>query len=188
MRWAAGMWLLALAYATVRYATFDATRAPEFPLYVLNKSLAFAAIGSFVASYFVHREETIRGLGQLGVGMALGHTALSLLLLATRSVTVLGRPSEPLAVHVQLGLVAGVIAMLALLWQHVHVGSSLVRMVRRAVLGAGAVHVALLGVPTWNALHPWHTGLPPITLVAGTVLVVTAVEAWRRGTTLLLHP
>lgn len=182
--WVVGVWCAAFGYAAVRYVGVGPVAATELPLYIFNKGLSFAALTLFALTYISPSKARSRAMGQAGTWMVFMHAALSTLLFATGYFESFFTASGALRLRVQLGLLVGVTAVVALMWQRAHPRDRHVRAVRKAIVAGAGLHVAMLGAPGWLEPSKWHGALPPITLLAAAIVVGLVVGVWSRGRSL----
>ena len=172
------------AYAALRYIGFGDVSGSQLPLYVANKSVAYAGLAllalAFLAAPLGRRFPGLAALGlrahELGrAGLALTalHVALSVALLAPTYYPALFDESGHYTTLGGVGMLAGAVALVALLAQGRtpvlapdDPGRARLTRLGALVLAATLVHQVGLGWPGWTTPGQWPGGLPPITLLS----------------------
>ena len=96
-------------YAVIRYIVFGPVPIEGVPLYVLNKTLSFAALTLFAMTYLPGaRDSYARTFGICGTWLVFAHVLLSLLLFSTRAFTTFYSPSGQLYLHIQFAMLFGI--------------------------------------------------------------------------------
>lgn len=173
------IWAAAFAYAVVRYVVLGPVPASSIPLFVLNKSLSFAAVTLFAAST-VAPSSFARLFGVVATWSVFAHVLASVVLLAAGQFDGFTTADGALSLRVQAALLVGIVGLLALVWQRGRTPDRAVRFARRGVMAAALVHVTLLGAPGWARPDTWHGGLLPITLLSAAVAAF-GIAASLRG-------
>jgi len=167
-------------YAAIRYNVFKGVGWEHFPLFVMNKSIAWSgtillllagwqAVASRVdlvtSRYFIQAA----ALGGL-------HVLVSLVLLGPARYPDLFDRSMQLNLVGELALLGGVVATGCLVWVRSSMASAILLPL------AVAAHCAILGFRNWITPGAWPGRMPPITLLSAmaavAALVLTAV--WSR--------
>lgn len=188
-RLVAGIFFVALAYATLRYVVFADYETHRLFLQVLNKAVSLTAVFSLCLAYAVSplahlqprkfsRWAPLRTtLGLWGLGLAAWHVLASLVLMNPHYFPKLFEAGGMFNATGESSLMLGCLAFVCLL---VPAASSLpgieVRIGHRqwerfqkfglwSTYLAG-LHVAVMGFPGWFTPAGWPGGLPPITLLA----------------------
>lgn len=162
------IWAATFAYALLRYVVLGPVPASEIPLFILNKSLSFAAIVLFAASWFVPRAYG-RVFGVVGTWLAFTHAVVSVGLLLAGGFDGLRVDGGGLSWRGWGVVGLGVLGVVGLIWQRQVMGRRVVRAVRIGVVAIAVVHVTVLGWAGWWAPEAWYGGMVPITLVAAGV-------------------
>ncbi len=194
-----------LAYAVLRYheAFFGTDPTDQVPLFLLNKAVSVAAVlmialavgarvlgrapGRFGARLLQDR----RRIGLTGFGLAVAHSAMSLVLLTPDYYGKLYLMSGRMNLAGEVSTLVGLGALALLAWQSRLPAAGndddrrLLRRLGLSVLVLSAAHVAVIGWGGWFAVGRWPGGLPPITLIAFVIaaagLVMGLIPTRPRG-------
>jgi DMSO/TMAO reductase YedYZ heme-binding membrane subunit len=180
-----------LAYATVRYHVFSGVAWSQFPLFIFNKAVSFAAAALLAASYLAHDRDIAKRIGLAGFALALLHVFMSNTLLGPANYPKL-YVAGTFTLSGGICMLGGCVALLLLLapaFTSVPVVQEGMRAAdwrrwQRAglwALGAGAVHVAALGWQGWLQPTTWPGGLPPITLLSFALFAAPLALRLRRS-------
>jgi hypothetical protein len=183
MRSVAGVIVLSVLYATLRYNVFKGVAWEEWPTFILNKAAALAALLLVVAALVQPSRETGRDrLLAAARWLILLHVGLSLVLLGPASFAsfyVDGKLVATAALSMLIGTVAA--ASVPLLLRPATGGSPNDRLLRTGLFAfLPGLHAALLGFRNWGDPSSWPGYMVPITLIsflAGTVGLGTSL--WR---------
>lgn len=155
--------VLATAYAVVRYHVFGGVPWSRLPLYTLNKAVAFSAAALFAASCFARGPAT----GRIALWLAALHVFMSLALLGPSYYPKLYLDGG-LNFTGELATLAGCLAFALCLVPELTGG----RPLRNAVLAVAAAHVCAIGFTGWLTPRAWPGYMPPITLLSCLLLAV----------------
>lgn len=175
--------LLAEVYTLVRYHVLKGLPLAQWPFFLNNKALSLTALlliaWSLVPSQRAGRQgQRLRAtMGRVGLGLALVHGALSLVLLHPLNYPGFFNFARALNPKGQLSLGLGVASMgcliaSAVLFRNGRAAPELNRSrvhpsaLVRCGLAAAAGHVATMGFQGWMKPASWPGGMPPITLLA----------------------
>jgi hypothetical protein len=180
-----------LAYAVVRYHVFGPVPVEQFPLYVLNKAVSFAAVGALLLA----AAATARGRGAIA-GREWGRASGAFALLHVVMSLAMSGPAYYAGLHLDDGrytamggamMTAGAVATWAYLLMFVPNRSRPTRLapawgwVVLAGVAAGA-HCTFLGWNGWFTPERWHGGMPPITMLSAAIAYGAAVLCAARRT------
>jgi hypothetical protein len=170
-------------YAAVRYNVFKGVPWSQFPLYTMNKALAWSSVVMFTAvawSAFKKRSlAATNGFLSGGAALAAAHVLISLLLFGPVSFPNLFEDAGRISFNGGVSMLAGVLAAAAVLMVRKR-GSAI------AVLPfAVALHTSFMGAQTWLTPGKWPGYMLPITLLsflaAVAMLVIVILWAVRAG-------
>lgn len=150
--------VLATAYAVVRYHVFGGVPWSRLPLYTLNKAVAFSAAALFAAACFSRGWDA----GRIAVWLATLHVLMSLALLGPSCYPKLYLDGG-LNFTGDLALLGGCLAFALCLIPAATVA-------RYAVLAVAAAHVCAIGFTGWLTPRAWPGYMPPITLLSCLIL------------------
>ena len=192
-----------LAYAVVRYHLAGDVPWRHFPLFILNKATAFAAVIFVACSYLVgkvirwhdHDKQlrlvVIKFCGLMGFFLAGVHTIFSLCLLSPAYYGKFFDDGGRLTLEAEIAMSVGAIAIYFLLSPAV----TTLPMMAKAIGGvrwkrsqhAGytalalvVAHLVAMGYKGWLAPQGWHGGIPPVSLVAVVVALVPLLVKRKR--------
>jgi|GEM_PF-1400075 len=180
-------------YAYTRYVHGAGVPIDQLPLFLVNKTAAFAGIALFGAACVSRTSETRSRFGQLALGSIVVHVLFTMALLGPEYYGKLYRPDGRFSLLGGAALSCGAIGLVYLLQifcVHTLGARGLARSRARVTTGTvvlllAAAHVAFLGAGGWLSPESWALGMPPITLLgfvaavgfASGPLVVRAVRA-----------
>lgn len=206
----AGLFLLFLGYAILRYVVFAGVPASHIPVYVTNKAVAWLAVvlvgvsmgrgvlARRATDVAPDRQAARRWFGLAGYGFALLHVLLTVPLFTPAYYgKFFATPdgSTGLTLSAELSLLAGALATVLLVWQ-ARLGRSAAgsdgdprlapppAALRRpgwAALVLAAAHCTFMGWAGWGSPSAWPGGLPPITLLAVLSIGGVATTRWMPG-------
>ena len=189
MRYMAGfVFCAATAYTTLRYSVFKGVAWADWPSYVLNKSLALAALTLVMIEVFRRRRACGRDPHLLRAAglFAIIHILLSLALLSPAYYESLYSQGR-LTALAGTALALGAVAAAALLpgkprGRTMHPRTTSYRLgILGFVMGG---HAALQGFAGWFTPQKWPGMMPPITLIAFLMGVAALVASlWPAGAT-----
>lgn len=180
-------WVLAasVAYAVLRYNVFGTVSAEQIPIYIANKAISVASLVLLGLSRVVEEKPRRKWLGFVGLGGALVHLMMSLLVLQPAYLPRHFKPDATMKWNVELSVLAGVVSLVLLLWLAYSAGtqpverqapkSSLVRGFGRIALALVALHTLTLGYFTWAELGKWPGAMPPITMLSFGIAMVACL-------------
>ena len=185
----------ALVYAVLRYHIAGDVAWSHFPLFILNKATALAAVGFIAGSYLVGkiihwhdhdrqlRLVVIKFLGLMGFFSAGVHVFFSFALLTPAYYGKFFDPDGRMNFTGELSMTVGVIALFLLMAPAIAtmpmmakaLGSMRWKRGQRmgyATLALVSVHLFVMGYKGWMSPADWHGGMPPISLVAIVIAII----------------
>lgn len=202
-RWFAVVFGACLAYAVLRYHVAGDVPLRHFPLYVLNKATALAAVAFVACSYLVgkvfrwHDDDkamrlvVVKFCGLMGFFLAAAHTFMALCLLSPSYYAQFYDDDGKMSLVGEVSMLTGVLGLFFLLSPAIATIPGFAREVggtrwrRGQSLGylallLVAVHLVAMGVKGWLTPSRWEGGLPPISLVALLVAATPLAVKWMR--------
>jgi len=202
-KWFAAVFGTALVYAIVRYHLAGDVAWAHFPLFILNKATALAAVCFVAAAYLVGkvirwhdhdkalRLVVIKFCGLVGFFLAGIHALFSLALLTPAYYAKFFDLDGRLNLEGEVAMVVGVIGLFLLMSPAITtlpmmpkaIGGVRWKRSQRAgyvALGFVVMHLVAMGVEGWLAPSGWNGGLPPISLVAVVVALVPLLVKRQR--------
>jgi hypothetical protein len=185
-----------LAYAVTRYHLAGPVPWKDFPFFILNKALALDAFLLLALNFGVGPLNNLTGrvapswlnarkaLGMTGFLLALVHALMSFLLFKPEVYAHFFLDDGTLTLFAGISMLGGVLAFVVL-WAYnlsfqtfLREDKAFISFItsRRFLIWAlllGGVHVFFMGFEGWLRPAGWHGGMPPISLVAFTVFVIT---------------
>ncbi len=164
------MIVLSLAYATLRYSVFKGVRWQDWPVYVVNKAVALAALLLLVL--WLVRVRGGRGPAPMPLllgarRLAIIHAGLSLAILTPAYFPALFVDGT-LTLTANLSTLTGVLVVSGMLGTRSTPSESATHVHRLAAIAAiVGLHAAILGYGSWLTPSGWPGYLPPITLISG---------------------
>lgn len=206
--WVLGVWIPCLIYAIVRYNVFQGVEWVHVPLYIVNKSVAFAGVILIALAYAVGKafggpsgSENVRArakfLGLAGFAMITVHILMAMVLLSPANYAKFFAESGKLNLTGEMTFLFGVLAYGCLLipaiatLPYMHEALGMARWLTAQHMGYGTLalacgHTLAMGYKGWFDLASWPGSMPPITLLgflaALAALLVKAAQLVRRGT------
>ena len=178
-------------YAILRYHIFKGVEWSHFPLFIMNKILAFSGFILLVASLAlepVYRKQgtawftTRKFLGRTGMVLVIIHIIISFLLFRPEVFDKFFRADGTINAIGEWSMLMGALGIAAYLIIHNTFSkpeevNGFQKMVMSPTFGItaltlSALHVAIMGFEGWLTPREWHGGMPSITLVSVTVFVV----------------
>lgn len=185
----AGIIMLAIAYAVLRYHVAGPVPWKDFPFYILNKGFSLAAFVLLACNFGFGPLRNLgvpvpeswlaarKALGMTGFLLVLIHALMSFLLFKPAVYGSFFEADGTLTLTAGLSMLAGVLAFVVL-WAYNLSFQTFLRedrafiafiTSRRFLLVAflfGGAHLLFMGYAGWMKPAGWHGGLPPISLVA----------------------
>lgn len=198
VKWFAVIFGGSLLYAILRYHIAGDVEWQHFPLFILNKTIALAAVIFIACSYLIGkiipwhdhdkalRLVVIKFCGLVGFFLAGLHAFFSVLLLKPAYFAKYFEAGGQLNLQGELGMAAGVIALFFLLSPAIATLPSMPKAVgswrwKRGqrvgylALVLVAVHLTALGLKGWLTPQKWPAGLVPISLIAFIAAVIPLI-------------
>lgn len=187
-RWVLLAWGFCLGYAILRYNVFQGVAWAHLPLFIVNKSVAFAGVILIALAYLVGKlfggapgSEAVRArakfLGLSGFAMVTIHVLMSFVLLSPANYGKFFEPSGALSLTGELTFLFGVLAYACLLFPaiatlpYMYDSLGVARWLRAqhmgyATLALACGHTFVMGSKGWTDPSSWPGSMPPITLLA----------------------
>ena len=204
--WVLGTWIPCLAYAILRYNVFKGVEWVHLPLYIANKSAAFAGVILIGLAYAVgkafggppgseHVRARAKFLGLAGFSLITVHVLMSLVLLSPANYEKFFADSGKLNLSGELTFLCGVLAYGCLLFPAITTLPNMydamgmgrwltTQHMGYATLALACGHTAAMGYKGWIDLSTWPGSMPPITLLgflaALGALTIKGVRLMRR--------
>ena len=187
--------LLSIAYAIIRYHIAGPVPWKDFPFFILNKGISLAAIILLVFNFGFGPLKNLgvnvparwlnarKALGMTGFLLAFIHVLMSFMLFSPAVYGKLFETDGTLTLLAGLSMLGGVLSFIVL-WAynmsfqtHLRDDKAFITFItsRTFLIWAmllSAVHLVAMGFPGWLNPAGWHSGIPPISLVAITFFVV----------------
>jgi len=202
-KWLGVIFGAALAYSILRYHIAGDVTWNHFPLFILNKATALAAVVLVACSYLIgrvlrwHNDDpklklvVIKFCGLMGFSLAVIHAFFSVCLLTPAYFAKFFEEDGRLNLVGELGLAVGVVALWALAIPAITTmpmmpkalgGIRWKRTQRMGYLCLALVvaHMVVFGLKGWLSPEKWPSGLPPISMLAVTAAVIPlAAKLWQ---------
>lgn len=202
-KWFTVIFGASLIYAIVRYHLLGDVAWSHFPLFILDKAIAMAAVGFVASSYLVgkvfrwHDDDKVLRLvvikfcGLIGFFLAAVHALFALCLLSPAYFAKYFDADGRLNLEGELAMSVGVVALFFLMAPAI----TTLPMMPKALggwrwkrnqrggyvaLALVATHLVVLGFKGWLAPQGWHGGLPPISLIAVLIAVTPLIVKRKR--------
>ncbi len=178
-------------YAILRYNIFKGVEWTHFPLFIMNKILAFAGFVLLVLSMGlepIYRKQgmqwfiTRKFLGRTGMVLIVIHAIMSFLLFRPEVYSKFFAMDGTLNAIGEWSMLFGALGITAYLIMHnsfseMDQENGFQRFVRSPVFGISALsisclHVAIMGFEGWLTPREWHGGMPSITMVSTFVFLL----------------
>jgi DMSO/TMAO reductase YedYZ heme-binding membrane subunit len=193
----------ALGYSILRYHVTSEVAWTHFPLFILNKVTALAAVIFVACSYLIGRVirwhnadpkiklVVIKFCGLMGFSLAAIHAFFSVCLLTPAYFTKFFAEDGRLNLVGELGLAVGIVALWAVAIPAITTlpvmpkaigGKRWKRSQRMGYLCLSLVvaHMVVFGLKGWLSPETWPWGLPPISLLAVTAAAVPLIaKLWQ---------
>jgi len=173
--------LAALAYAILRYGFANDVPLNHWPAYILNKAVAYAALGCLVMAFW-GRDEPERRRRCFSLAFLLGsaHAFASAAMLGGGYYKELAAADGLLDWRGEVALAAGAAALALLFAPRVEKGADR-RVLTMWLFAVVGVHMLGLGAAKWFTPGSWAWGLPPISLLSFLTAIAGFVLAARSG-------
>ena len=192
--------LFTALYAIVRYHIFKGVEWSHFPLFIMNKILAFSGFILLVASFALEPVYRKRGTAWFVTRRFLGRTGMVLISIHIIISFLLFRPGvydnffaadgtiNPIG---EWSMLMGALGIVAYIVMHntfikPEEGNGFQKMVMSPAFGftaltLSALHVAIMGFESWLTPRDWPGGMPSITLVSVSVFLIGIILnlAWQ---------
>lgn len=203
--WVLAVWLPCLGYAIVRYNVFKGVEWTHLPLYIVNKSVAFAGVILLAMSYLSGKwfggpagTESVRAkakfLGLAGFSMISMHVLMAMVLLSPATYEKFYEASGKLSLTGEMTLLLGILAYGCLLFPaiatlpYMYDALGMQRWLKAqhmgyATLALACGHTFAMGSAGWIDTASWPGSMPPITLLgflAALAGVAAKAAAMRR--------
>ena len=195
-RWFLFLFGIPLTYAIVRYHVFGGVEWTHFPLFILNKASSLASVFFIAMSYLIGRKIKVyaddnakrlilvKFCGLIGFSLAAMHAFMSLLLFSPSYYPKMFAADGGLNLVGELSMVLGVVslwclaitAITSLPFMYDAVGADRWKRGQRMgylCLAFALGHVFVMGIAGWTKPTGWHGYLPPISMVAFIVALLT---------------
>jgi len=197
-KWFAAIFGASLVFAIVRYHFAEGVAWGHFPLFILNKVVALAAVIFVACSYLIGkvirwhddnrqlRLVVIKFCGLMGFFFACVHAFMSVMLMNPAYFSKYFGADGQMNLLGELGMTAGIVALFFLLSPAITtlpmmpkaIGSWRWKRSQRAgylALTLVVVHLVVLGLKGWLTPEKWPAGLVPISLVACVIALIPLV-------------
>ncbi len=184
-----------LAYAIVRYHIAGPVPWKDFPFFILNKGISLSAFILLTCNFGLGPLKNLgvkvpeswlnarKALGMTGFLLVLIHVLISFMLFSPSVYGKFFEADGTLTLLAGLAMLGGVLAFVVL-WAynmtfqtHLREDKTFIRFItsRGFLLFAlilGGVHIVFMGYEGWLNPSGWHSGIPPVSLVAFVFFVV----------------
>jgi DMSO/TMAO reductase YedYZ heme-binding membrane subunit len=198
--------LSGLGYAVLRFHIAGSVPWKEFPFFILNKGLSLSAFILLTLSFSIDPLKSLgfkvpgdwldsrKALGMTGFLLILVHAVMSFLMFTPAQYGKFFEPDGTLTLLSGLSMLGGVLA-LVVLWAYnlsfqtfLREDRAYIRYItsRKFMMFAmllGAAHLFFMGYQSWFTQAGWHSGLPPISLLAFILFVASYVLNALAGST-----
>lgn len=185
--WTGTVWASCLGYAVLRYNVFKGVEWTHLPLFIVNKSVAFAGVIFVALAYLAGKSfggragsEAARArakfLGLAGFAMLTVHVLMSMVLLSPANYEKFYEASGRLNLTGELTFLFGVLAYGCLLFPaiatapYMYEALGMERWLKAQHMGYWALalacgHTLAMGIEGWIDVSAWPGSMPPITLL-----------------------
>ena len=194
----AGVLVLAISYAVLRYHLAGPVPWKDFPFFILNKGFSLAAFVLIACNFGFGPLKNLgvpvpdswlaarKAVGMTGFLLVLIHALMSFLLFKPAVYGNFFAADGTLTLLAGLSMLAGVLAFVVL-WAYnlsfqtfLREDKAFISLItsRRFLLVAfilGGAHLLFMGYEGWMKPEGWHGGLPPISLVAFAVFAMAYI-------------
>ena len=186
--------LFASLYTILRYHLFKGVDWSHFPLYSMNKILAFAGFLLLVMSVGMEPIYRKRGqewfvirkfVGRTGMMLIVVHIIMSFLLFRPEVYDKFFSPEGTLNAMAEWSMLMGSLGIAAYIIMHnsfsnAEEGNGFQRFVRSPLFGIlallfSALHLGIMGFSGWLTPMEWHGGMPSISLVSAAFFVIAMI-------------
>ena len=192
------VFVLAIAYAVLRYHVAGPVPWKDFPFFILNKGISLAAFVLIACNFGFGPLRNVgvpvpdswlaarKAVGMTGFLLVLIHALMSFLLFKPAVYANFFAADGTLTLLAGLSMLVGVLAFVVL-WAYnlsfqtfLREDKAFISFItsRRFLLVAfilGGAHLMFMGYEGWMKPRHWHGGLPPISLVAFAVFAMTYI-------------
>lgn len=187
VKWIGAVWSSCFGYAILRYNVFQGVEWSHVPLFIVNKSVAFAGVIFVAMAYLAGKSfggpagsETARArakfLGMTGFAMLTVHVLMSMVLLSPANYEKFYEASGRLNLTGELTFLFGVLAYGCLLFPaiatapYMYDALGMERWLKAQHMGYAALalacgHTVAMGSKGWIDVSAWPGAMPPITLL-----------------------
>lgn len=187
--------LFSIGYAILRYHVAGPVPWKDFPFFILNKGISLAAFILLTCNFGLGPLNNLgvnvpagwlnarKALGMTGFLLALIHALMSFMLFSPTVYAKFFESDGTLTLLAGLSMLGGILSFVVL-WAynlsfqtHLREDKSFIQFItsRTFLLWAmllGAVHLVFMGYQGWMTPSGWHSGIPPVSLVAIAFFVV----------------
>ncbi len=183
--------ILCAAYAILRYNIFKGVEWSHFPLFIMNKILAFSGFVLLVLSLALeplYRKQgpqwfvTRKFMGRTGMVLIIIHVIVSFLLFRPEIYGKFFGADGTLNAVGEWSMLFGALGITAYILMHTSFSemdqeNGFQNFVRSPFFGISALlisclHIVIMGVEGWLTPREWHGGMPSITMVSTFVFLV----------------
>ncbi len=178
-----------IGYAIVRYHVAGPVPGKDFPFFILNKGLSLAAFILLTCNFGFGPLKNLgvnvpagwlnarKAMGMTGFLLALIHVLMSFMLFSPGVYAKFFETNGTLTLMAGLSMLGGILAFVVL-WTynmsfqtHLREDKAFIQYItsRKFLLWAmlfGAAHLVFMGYKGWLNPSGWHSGIPPVSLVA----------------------
>ena len=169
--------LLSLLYAVVRYHLFAGVSWDQLPLYVMNKVASLTIVLLLLYTVWFSRVLTAEKKEWYTwaiISLVLGHVLISFSLLSPEYFSKFFDAGK-MHFKYELSMLFGIVAFIVFIGSLIAFLKGNVKLVskfQKMILFLLAVHLFSMGFSSWIVPFKWYGAMPPISLVAFTVLLI----------------
>lgn len=168
--------LVTVTYTLVRYVTFGTVSVVQIPVYLLNKSIALAAVCCLLLAAFYLSKQMLKQTKQWGIAsfhFAAVHVLLSNLIISSDYFPKLF-DSNRMNLMGELTLLFGVLAGYAL-WHARYQELTQIKPKVFQIIASVFIlgHLITLGYTNWLNVGLWYGRLPPISLLSFIIVIIS---------------
>jgi len=183
--------VLCTVFVIVRYHIFKGVEWTHFPLFILNKILAFSGFVLLVLSLALEPVYRKRGPGWFDIRKYLGRTGFVLIVMHSIMSFLLFRPEVydkffaadgTMNAVGEWSMLLGVLGITSYIimhnsFSHMDEINGFHKVIRSPVFGItaltlSALHIAVLGFEGWLTPGEWHGGMPSVSMVSVSVFLI----------------